>query len=153
MLFNSVVPEAGLQGQERIAGGCSFTAWPEQWEGPMLYMCWAGSGSARLASSLDSLCEWLLSSSQQLSFVCNLPPLNKAMQNPLIAFNHFPLNSPGSKALFKAYRLKSISTKPLFSGLEGGNCEVAVRKRAALGVYCPLQMPHEVGWVNHYKCL
>lgn len=56
----------------------------------------------------------LLSPSRQLSFVFNLPPLNKAMQNPLIAFNHFPINSPASRALFKAYRIKSISTKTLF---------------------------------------
>lgn len=49
--------------------------------------------------------------SRALPAICSLPPLNKATQSPLIAFNHFPINSPCSRALFKAYGLESIFTK------------------------------------------
>lgn len=51
--------------------------------------------------------------SRALPAICSLPPLNKATQNPLIAFNHFPINSPRSRALFKAYGLEPISTKTI----------------------------------------
>lgn len=49
-----------------------------------------------------------------LPAICSLPPLNKVTQSPLIAFNHFPINSPRSRALFKAYGLESIFTKTIY---------------------------------------
>lgn len=114
MLFNSVVPEAGLQGQERTSGGWFSLLDQENEKVPCCTSAGQDPALPGLLGPGVTVHSRLLSSSWQLSFVCNLLPLNKAMQNPLIAFNHFPVNCPGSRALFKAYRLKSISTKTFF---------------------------------------